>query len=225
MSAPADRWVTFDCYGTLIDWETGIRSTLSSLWPDADAERLLQRYHGIEPELQQGDPLPYRQVLTETLRRLASEERLHLKRDHASALADSLPAWPVFDDAPPVLTRLRDDGWRLAILSNSDPDLLKASIAAIGVPFDVTVTAVDAGSYKPRFGHWNTFFDRTGASRDRHVHVAASALGDLWPASELGLRCVWINRHGEQTHLPRDAELPDLTELAEVLENLVPPAP
>ena len=223
MDSSSDRWATFDCYGTLIDWRAGIRSTFSSLWPDADLDRLLERYSWIEPELEQDSSLPYREVLTEALRKLAGEQELPLRPEDAAALVESLPTWPVFDEGPGVLARLREDGWRLAILSNTDPDLLEHSIHAIGVPFDTTVTAQEAGSYKPRPGHWNAFFETTGADKDRHVHVAASVLGDLWPAAEMGLRCVWINRLSEVTDFSREAELPDLSELPDVLGRLIPP--
>ena len=129
------------------------------------------------------------------------------------ALAESLPSWPPFAEVPAALAELRTRGWRLAILSNTDPDLLAASVAAIGVPFDALITAVEAGSYKPAAGHWERFFAETGAARDRHVHVAASLFHDIEPAARMGLRAVWINRLGESSELPRAAELPDLGEL------------
>ena len=169
-----DRWATFDCYGTLIDWMGGIRSTLARLWPDADADALLERYHAIEPVVQEGRGIPYRTVLAEALTKLAAEEALELPAGKRAALADSLPTWPVFPEVRPALTQLRDRGWRLAILSNTDPAFLDASMAAIGVPVDERIVASEIGSYKPAIGHWETFFSRTGADRRRHIHVAAS---------------------------------------------------
>jgi 2-haloacid dehalogenase len=121
---------------------------------------------------------------------------------------------------PASLGRLRERGWRLAILSNTDPGLLAASVASIGVPFDALITASEAGSYKPAPGHWDRFFADTGAARDRHVHVAASLFHDIEPAARQGLQAVWINRLAESSVLPRAAELPDLTELPEVLDEL-----
>jgi 2-haloacid dehalogenase len=123
---------------------------------------------------------------------------------------------------PAALTRLKEDGWRLAILSNTDPDLLAASIQRIGVAVDLTITAAEAGSYKPAHGHWDRFFERSGADRTRHVHVGASDYHDLAPAAELGLRAVWINRLGEQSDSPRVAELADLRDLPKTLDRLVP---
>jgi 2-haloalkanoic acid dehalogenase type II len=217
-----ERWVTFDCYGTLVDWMGGIRSTLSRLWPKADPSGLLGLYMRIEPTVQEGRAIPYREVMAETLGAIAVTEGLPLYRADREALAESLPAWPVFLDVPASLERLRDRGWKLAILSNTDPDLLEASIASIGVPIDAQVTAAEAGSYKPAPGHWEAFFDRTGAPREGHVHVAASLFHDIAPAAELGLRAVWINRLAETSELPRAGELPDLSGLADCLDGLIP---
>jgi 2-haloacid dehalogenase len=218
----SDRWATFDCYGTLVDWMGGLRSTLASIWPDADADRLLHRYHAIEPAVQAREPMTYRRVMAEVLWRLAAAERLAVPADRAEALGDSLPGWPVFAEVPPSLRTLRERGWRLAILSNTDPDFLSASLHAIGVDVDERVVASEIGSYKPAPGHWETFFARTGADRARHVHVAASLFHDVEPCARLGLRCVWINRLDESTDLPRAAELPDLAGLPERLSRLVP---
>lgn len=218
----ADRWASFDCYGTLIDWMSGIRDTLSELWPERDTELLLGTYHEIEPEVQRGRSIAYRQVLIEGLERLAHREGLELEEDDRAALADSLPTWPPFREVPSALGELRELGWKLAILSNTDPDLLDASLSLIGVPTDLRITAAEAGSYKPSHGHWNRFFDETRANRSRHVHVAASLFHDIAPCRDLGLTAVWINRLGERSELPRAAELPNLAALPETLEQLVP---
>ena len=218
----AERWATFDCYGTLIDWERGIQGAFLTLWPDADPERLLARYHDVEPRVQEGRGIPYRQVLAEVLRRVAEQEGLPLRPEDEPALAASLPTWPAFPEVPAALAGARARGWKLAILSNTDPDLLAASLEHIGVPVDLQITAAEAGSYKPAPGHWDRFFEQSGADRARHVHVGASLFHDIVPAGEMGLRTVWINRLGEATNLPRDAELTDLTELPETLDDLVP---
>src|ERR1051326_2364674 len=218
----SDRWATFDCYGTLIDWYGGILGLVRRLWPDADAERLLRRHNAIEPLVQEGRALPYREVGARTLRAMAAVEALPLHPSDEYGLADSLPSWPAFPDVAPALRRLRAAGWRLAILSHTDPDLLSASREQIGVPIDLSITAKEAGSYKPAHGHWQRFFHETRADRNRHVHVAASAFHDLAPASELGLTAVWINRLQEASDQPRAAELPDLSALPEALERLVP---
>lgn len=228
MAAPAytravgERWATLDCYGTLVDWMTGIRDTLASLWPDADAEALLRRYHRIEPAVQAGEALPYRRVMAEVLWRIAAAERLTMPDGGADALGESLPGWPVFPEVPPALEEMRARGWRLAILSNTDRDLLDTSLAAIGVPVEVTVVASEIGSYKPAPGHWEAFFARTATDAARHVHVGASLFHDVEPCSRLGLRCIWINREDETSELPRAGELRDLGGLPAMLERLVP---
>jgi 2-haloacid dehalogenase len=217
----ADRWATFDCYGTLIDWLGGIRDTLADLWPEHDAELLLGAYHEIEPEVQRGRAISYRDVLTETLQKVAHREGLDLAEDERAALAESLPSWPPFPEVPASLAELRERGWRIGILSNTDPDLLDASLDLIGVPVDLRITAAEAGSYKPAHGHWERFFAQAGADRARHVHVAASVFHDLRPAAELSLRAVWINRLNEASDAPRAAELPDLAALPNTLDELV----
>jgi 2-haloacid dehalogenase len=221
----ADRWATFDCYGTLIDWYAGIRGAVRGVWPNADPEHLVSLHHAVEPLVQAGRKLPYRQVGARTLRAMAAIEGLPLADHDEFALADTLPDWPAFPEVPAALATLRQHGWRLGILSNTDPDLLAGSLEQIGVPVDCRITAAEAGSYKPAPGHWQQFFERTGADPAHHVHVAASLYHDIAPAQRLGLTAVWINRLGEQSELPRAAELADLARLPATLERLVPDAP
>jgi len=217
-----DRWATFDCYGTLIDWFDGVRSQLVRLWPDADADALLATYLRAEARLQEGRGTPYREVMSEALETVGQEQGATVPRSERYALAASLPSWDVFPEVPGALLELRAGGWKLAILSNTDPDLLDASLHAIDVTIDERIVASDIGSYKPAFGHWETFFRRTGADRTRHVHVAASLFHDIEPCAKLGLPAVWINRRGETSMVPRSAELPDLTDLPDKLERLAP---
>jgi 2-haloacid dehalogenase len=220
----ADRWATFDCYGTLIDWNRGIGDALASRWPDADREAVLARYHEIERRVQLDSALPYREVLKESLRLLAEHEGLALGAEDEYALADSLPSWRPFPEVPGALAELRGRGFKLAILSNTDPELLDASLDRIGVSVDGRITAREAGSYKPAPGHWERFFDQYDADREQHVHVGASLYHDIEPASRLDMKAVWINRLHERSDLPRAAELKDLARLPEVLDELVPAA-
>jgi 2-haloacid dehalogenase len=209
------RWATFDCYGTLVDWNAGIRAELARVFGDTRADELLDRYHEIEPQVQQDGGLSYRDVLAEVMRRLgapAGEE---------DALARSLPDWPVFPEVRRSLAEARARGWRLGILSNSDFDLIKRSISAVGVPFDAAIVASEIGSYKPAHRHWEEFFARTGADRGRHVHVAQSHFHDVVPAAELGLRSIWINRLGESAEPAPTRELHDLAALPDTLDELV----
>jgi 2-haloacid dehalogenase len=211
-----DRWATFDCYGTLIDWNAGIRGELARVFGDDRADAQLAAYHGLEPGLEADGTRSYREVMTEAMRRLgapAGEE---------GGLAASLPEWRPFPEVPRELAEARRRGWRLAILSNTDPDLIAASKERLGVPFDETVVAGEIGSYKPAHRHWEEFAARTGAAPSRHVHVAASLFHDVGPANELGLASVWINRLGEAPGPAPTRELPDLTGLADTLDGLVP---
>jgi 2-haloacid dehalogenase len=217
-----DRWATFDCYGTLVDWLGGMRGTFARLWPDADADSLLDLYHQLEPAVQAGRGLAYREVMAETLATTAAMARLDVPPGEEDALGASLPVWPVFAEVPWALAELRTRGWKLAILSNTDADLLDTSLRAIGVPVELRIVASEIGSYKPAVRHWDAFFAQTGADRRGHVHVAASLFHDIEPAGRLGLRSVWINRLAERSHLPRDAELGDLATLPEALEALIP---
>ena len=212
-----ERWATFDCYGTLIDWNGGIGRELERLFGAARGGELLHTYHELEPQIQREDPSrSYREVMAVALARLGAPA------GEQDALGRSLPEWEPFPEVPSALEEARDRGWRLAVLSNTDPDLLEASLARIGVEFELTVAASEIGSYKPAPTHWDEFFARSGADRDSHVHVAASLFHDIAPASALGLRTIWINRLGEEAEPQPDVELHGLTGLAENLDSLVP---
>jgi 2-haloacid dehalogenase len=215
------RWITFDCYGTLIDWHAGIGGELERVFGTQAAPRLLERYHEVEPEVEAESYRSYREVLTLSLERLARDERIQLPEGEAGALARSLPEWPPFPEVPDALAELRRRGWQLAILSNSDRDLIAASQRNLAVPFDLAIVAEDVQSYKPSHGHWERFFEATTAARERHVHVAASLFHDIAPAMELGLTTVWINRLGEQADPQPTRELEDLSELPDTLDELV----
>jgi 2-haloacid dehalogenase len=218
------RWATFDCYGTLIDWNAGIGAALERLWGVERAPELLDRYHELEPQVQAEEYRSYAEVLTITLERLAQEVGYGIPEGESGILGQSLPTWPPFPEVPEALRELRRRGWNLVILSNSDRDLIIASEKQIGVPFDLTIVAEDVGSYKPAHGHWQRFFEATTASKDHHVHVAASLFHDIAPARELGLTSVWINRLGEQADPEADRELTDLSELPDTLDELLPAA-
>ncbi|HEX4323580.1 MAG TPA: HAD-IA family hydrolase [Gaiellaceae bacterium] len=209
------RWATFDCYGTLIDWNGGIGRELERLFGPARSGELLHAYHELEPQIQREDPeRSYRGVMSVALARLGAPA------EEEDALALSLPGWPPFPEVPTALEEARTRGWRLAVLSNTDRDLLDASLARIGVEFDLTVVASEIGSYKPSRGHWDEFFARSGADRERHAHVAASLFHDIAPASALGLRTIWINRLGEEAEPRPDVELHSLAGLADSLDSL-----
>lgn len=218
------RWATFDCYGTLVDWNAGIAAELGRLLGESDRDGLLSRYHQIEPRVQTEHPTwSYRDVMAAVLSQLASETGVSLPDSEHDALGRSLPQWPVFAEVPDALAQAHARGWRLMALSNTDRDFIEASIAAIGVPFEGAVVASEIGSYKPGHRHWEAFYELTGADRDRHVHVAQSHFHDIVPAHELGIPSVWINRLHERGEPAPTRELPDLNGLADVLDELVTP--
>jgi 2-haloacid dehalogenase len=207
-TSSTDRWATFDCYGTLIDWNGGIRRVLGS-------DELLERYHELEPQVEAERPsASYREVMTEVSRRLGA--------DDPDALARSLPSWEPFPEVHDALQDAHERGWKLAALSNTDRDFIEASLDRIGVPFELAIVASEIGSYKPARTHWDRFYAQTGAATDHHVHVAQSHFHDIVPARALGLTTVWINRLGEQGDPPPTRELPDLSHLPDTLDELVP---
>ena len=214
-----ERWATFDCYGTLVDWDSGVRAGLREVFGDDDS---FQRYHELERQIQAERPGErYREVMALTLERLAEESGSPLGPGQRDALGEALPGWPIHPDVPPGLAELRERGWKLAILSNTDRDFIEASMESIGVPFELAIVASEVGSYKPAHGHWKAFYEQTGADPAGHVHVAASLFHDVAPANELGIPCVWINRLGETPTTERpDAELPDLSGLAQALDRV-----
>jgi 2-haloacid dehalogenase len=211
-----DRWATFDCYGTLIDWNGGIRRELARVFGDDQADELLVGYHELEPQLEADGKRSYREVLTAAMRDLGTPPEEH------DALARSLPTWEPFPEVPAALAEARARGWKLAILSNTDRDYIDASMRRLGVPFELAIVASEIGSYKPGHRHWQRFFEQTQAPREGHVHVAASLFHDIAPADELGLRSIWINRLGEKPGPSPTRELTNIQPLPDTLDELVP---
>ena len=209
-----ERWATFDCYGTLIDWNGGIGRELERLFGAERSSDLLHRYHELEPQVQREEPTrSYREVMAVTLARLAN-----VPPPEDDALGRSLPEWRAFPEVRESLEDARARGWKLAILSNTDRDFIDASMERIGVPFELAIVASEIGSYKPAHGHWDVFAAKVKA--DRHVHVAASLFHDVAPAQELGLPTIWINRLGEEPDPPPDIELRTLAGLGDALDSL-----
>jgi 2-haloalkanoic acid dehalogenase type II len=220
---PPGDWITFDCYGTLIDWEGGVADALAPFLPaPVDRRALAARYIAIEAVVEQETYRPYREVLAEASSRLMAELGHPLPAGQALVLPDSLPRWRPFLEVPTALRALRRAGHRLAILSNVDRDLIAASIPKLGIELDLLVTAQDCRSYKPAPGHWEHFQAKSGASPGRTVHVGASLHHDVVPAGALGYSTIFINRHGEPVAGTTPTRvLPDLGQLPDAVEELV----
>ena len=190
----ADKWLTFDCYGTIADWNTGMGAALEAI-AGKDAGRLLVAYHQAELELEAGPGwMPYREVLAAGLARAAERENVLLPDGGEQAFVRAWPDMPVFDDAGPALAALREHGWRLAFLTNCDEDLFATTRTRLPALFDEWVTAEEVRSYKPDLAHFRTFAEKTGATRANWIHVANSWVHDMMPAARLGLRSVWVDR-------------------------------
>jgi len=218
----ATEWITFDCYGTLIDWEGGIVEALQPFIPTPlDRARIARDYITIEAAVEREGYRPYREVLMEASGRLMTALGYPLPPEHADALPRSLPRWRPFPEVPGALRRLQETGYRLAILSNVDRDLIAASILQLGIRPDLVVTAEDCRSYKPAPGHWQRFEQLSGSRPPKTVHVAASLYHDIVPAGSLGYRTVFINRHAEPVAGASPTRtLPDLARLPETLAEL-----
>ena len=189
-----DRWLTFDCYGTIADWKTCMYGALEPV-VGAPAMALLNTYHQAELVLEAGPSWrPYRDVLSSGLRWAARRLGVPLDAERADVFVDAWPHMTVFDDAGAALGALASAGWRLAILTNCDDDLFATTLPKLPVPFDVVVTAEQVLSYKPDLGHFRKFAELTGATPANWIHVANSWVHDILPAARMGLRSVWVDR-------------------------------
>ena len=194
----ADRWLTFDCFGTLIDWRHGIRTTGELLFPGRGPE-FLDAHIALEAEIEsEGSFKRYRAVLTETARRAAKKLDLDLKPDDATALVSTIPHWPPFADVGPALSQLRKEGWKFALLTNCDRDIIALTQRRLPASFDAVVTAEDVSAYKPDPAHFRLFQSTFGSSADAWIHVAQSYFHDIRPTHELGITRIWVNRQGEK---------------------------
>ena len=190
----AEKWLTFDCYGTIADWNGGMAVVLEPFAGD-DTARLLRAYHKAELELEAGSGwMRYHDVLATGLGRAAERERITLPDEAEKAFVNAWPDIPLYEDTGPALGALRDQGWRLAILTNCDDDLFAATQEKLPVPFDMVVTAEQVRSYKPDLAHFRKFAELSGATPANWIHVANSWVLDIMPAARMGLRSVWVDR-------------------------------
>jgi 2-haloacid dehalogenase len=225
------EWVSFDCYGTLIDWESGIlgyvRPLLRSKGRDAPDAQILNLYSELEPrEQQSGSYRSYREVLVSVMHGLARELNCEVSAEEAGGLADSIAEWKPFPDTVGGLRQLKSR-YKLAILSNIDDDLFAFTAKRLEVPFDLVITAQQVQAYKPSHRNFETLLGRIGGPPEALLHAAESLYHDVAPARELGIATVWVNRRqGKPAAAARladakpDLEVASVAELARLAKEL-----
>lgn len=216
---------TFDCYGTLIDWESGILSALqpilSAIGQNLDEENILQLFAKFEAEIQQGEYLTYREVLKRVLEKFSEHFNFVVATEEVYALADSIRYWLPFPDTVKSLKALKQK-YKLAIISNVDDNLFAFSAQHLEVEFDWIITAEQVKSYKPSLNNFTVAMERINLPKEQILHVAGSIYHDIVPAKSLGISTVWVNRRagkeGTGASLSvvaqADLEVPDLQTLA-----------
>jgi 2-haloacid dehalogenase len=224
------RLLSFDCYGTLIDWETGIFSALRPVLAAhgktvADAE-LLRLYSELESDAERGDFHPYREVLQSVVRGLGQRLAFSPTAAEINSLPDSLPNWLPFPDTVAALHQLKAR-YQLAVISNVDDDLFAHTARRLEVPIDYLITAQQARAYKPSLQMFRLAQQRTGVSPGQWLHVAQSIYHDVIPAKSLGIATVWVNRPSPRpgsgaakaASAQPDLEVPNLKTLTQLTEN------
>ena len=215
------RWVTFDCFGTLVDWNTGFANLLTPLF-GSQTSAAMRAYHHWERELEAGRPHRlYREVLSAALLRAAEAVGVSLSEECACALPEGWGSLPVFPDVENMLASLRAMGCRLAVLTNCDNDLFSQTERAFQQPFDLVITAEQVGAYKPSPKHFERFAAATGTTRRDWVHVACSWYHDILPARRLRIQRVWLDRdktgHDERA---ASARIESATEVGQIVGQL-----
>ena len=217
------EWLSFDCYGTLVDWESGICDAVSNVLTRHGVHRstpeILAMFSEIEPRVETARGyLRYRDVLHEVMHMIGTELNLSFSDDDLDSLAKSLPRWPVFPDVVEALRTLKGR-FKLAVISNVDDDLFASTAKALQVEFDVVVTAGQVGSYKPDLRNFKVAEECMKVEKDRWLHVAESLFHDIEPANRPGIASVWVNRKDRgggtrQIVAKPDLVVPDLSTLA-----------
>ena len=218
--------LTFDCYGTLVDWADGITTALRPILRAHDVEldddELFRHYREFERDVESEDYVSYRKVLGRVLRRFGDRFGFTPTNVETERFAGSVRTWPLFPDTNEALRRL-SGSFRLAVVSNVDDDLFRDTARHFEVDFDDVITAEQVRSYKPALDHFEMVFTRLGVPPNRVLHVAQSVYHDVNPAAgRLGLSCVWVRRYGDRFDPPTPrAEpaltVPDLSALADTL--------
>ncbi len=198
------RVATFDCFGTLIDWEGGLATFLYDLalrfeTPAENGDALRQRWEAIQFDIINGPYQTYKAILAESLRVWMAERGYPWDDEYGDALVRSMRSWQPFPDTIPALTQARDAGMRLVILSNTDDDLIAHSLRHLVVAFEAVVTAEQCRSYKPSLNNFHRMLEVVGEPPAHILHVAFGFKYDIGPASQLGMDSAWINRKVEPT--------------------------
>ncbi|MCY3913419.1 MAG: HAD hydrolase-like protein [Chloroflexi bacterium] len=216
------QWISFDCYGTLIDWETGICEAIAPVLASHGIHRsrteILSLFADVEPRVQRAGYLEYRCVLRCVMDLIGRELGFEPTESELGCLGNSLPRWPVFPDTVDALRALQSR-FKLAVISNVDDDLFAGTAEALGIDFEVVVTAQQVGSYKPSLGNFHAAAACMAVDTDAWLHVAESLYHDIAPANQLGIASVWVNRSNRGGGTRRvdaipDLEVPDLAMLA-----------
>ncbi|HZR15988.1 MAG TPA: HAD family hydrolase [Verrucomicrobiae bacterium] len=190
------RWVSFDCFGTLVDWNTGFSIILSPLFGNQTAD-VMRAYHEFEREVEAESPhRVYKDVLVTALLRATTSIGLDCSRAEARRLPEAWPSQPLFADVEEMLASLRSLGCQLAVLINCDNDLFEQTQRYFRHPFDLVVTAEFVRAYKPSLAHFEAFLQNSGVAPSDWVHVACSLYHDIAPARVLGIKRVWLDRDG-----------------------------
>ena len=220
------EWISFDCYGTLVDWETGIHDVVAEVFARHGVRRtraeILAMFANAEPRVQSsGQFMEYRRVLRDVMEIMAWEASIRLPRTEADCLPDSLPQWPVFPDAPAALAKMQER-YRLGIISNVDDELFAGTAEALGIEFDGVITSQQAGSYKPDLRNFHLAQERFATGKEQWLHVAESLFHDIGPANLMGIPSVWVNRPDrgggtKPTGAKPSLSVQDLTELSSLM--------
>ena len=209
--------ITFDCYGTLVDWEMGISAYLTRLLKEkrvlVDVSEILRAREDIEFEMIQATYKPYREILALSLKEAFYRLSIPYGDQDGEQLAESVPDWPPFAETKTALEKLCESA-SLAIISNIDNDIIKKTRERLGVKFQVVVTAQDAKAYKPNTAPFDLALRRLNCKPKDTLHVSSGFKYDIPPARKLGFRTAWINRKQEKAKGQVDYEFPSLTELA-----------
>jgi 2-haloacid dehalogenase len=217
-------YVTFDCYGTLVDWESGIKSTIKTILDDkgvrGNIEQLFRTREDLEFDLIQSEYRAYREILALSLKETFAQFQLPYSNRDGERLAESVPDWPVFPDTVKSLGRIGRVS-RVCIISNIDKDIIRKTRDKMGVRFDLIITAQEARSYKPNIRPFQMALGKLKARSSEILHVSSGFRYDIPPAHQLGFNTAWINRKGEKApvNFSADYEFSDLSELAEFLER------